>query len=180
MARTSRRAPAYLLGAAFVLLASGCAREAVSVALPAATPAAAQPAAKPTTPPSFAPPPQGGQRYSSVGIVTFAPPPDAKPGITSADALAAFWAGDFGRSYASLATGRPAIVLRVAQDGSFGLPNDVSTYRNRLVWVMTFGGSPPDLRGPSVVTAAAGLSCSFVYLADAQTGQAVDAFQTCS
>jgi hypothetical protein len=116
--------------------------------------------------------------YPSGDITTM--PADRSAAIKKSDALAAVTANGLP---SHLLTGTPEVELRAVTKQLRG--NTTADYRDRLTWVVTYRGSPPDVRGPVNLSdeernsIEASLDCVMVLLVDADTGELYDARQYC-
>lgn len=128
-----------------------------------------------------APPAPGEKVYGAFGLRSLSAPADAHPLITTVQADAVADATDFASR--GLLPGTPNVELRLVSDGDFPLRDDGSrepqTLNRRLVWMLTYHGSPPDVKGPPGAAALPPQTCDFVLGVDAISSDIVQSFQTC-
>jgi hypothetical protein len=116
--------------------------------------------------------------YPSGDITTM--PADRSAAIKKSDALAVVAANGLP---SDLLTGTPEVALRAVTKQLKG--NTTADYRDRLTWVVTYRGSPPDVKGPATLSdekregIKGSLECVMVLLVDADTGELYDARQYC-
>lgn len=124
--------------------------------------------------------PPGGTHYEGVGIDVTPPPPGAKAAVTADAALASLLKSQ--RLDVDL---KPASeVLLLATDGDFGLPEQKSTFVDRLSWVITLANIAPDVRGPAMTDEehrqiVDSVTCDNTGVVDADSGDVLAYFQIC-
>lgn len=87
--------------------------------------------------------PAGGERLMGSGVYVVPPPPGLVPKVSAQAAVDRF----LERLGPNPDLRASRVELRLATDGDFGSPDDASTYRNRLSWVVIITGLPSVLRG---------------------------------
>lgn len=117
----------------------------------------------------------------------------SRPAVgTSATAVDQARAVELGRNShfpAALRHGEPEVALRQVSTVHRGTLPEGSKYRtdyqNRVMWVLTYRGSQPDIHGPAGLTseqrrkAVSHNGCVFVLMIDGSSGELVEAHQFC-
>jgi len=122
--------------------------------------------------------PKVGRRYRSVGLLLAAVPTHVRPRVSAAEAISAFAAK---RSWPGATASRAE--LFIGSDGQFGPEDDDSvTFRNRLVWLLSWRDVEEEIHGPVNLTNAdrdrirRGLTFTGYGVVDATTANALMAF----
>lgn len=131
--------------------------------------------------PTYDPLPPDGERFESKGIYLVRPDSSAEVSVGVDDAIDAVH--EYGPVDRSKRPTRAELML--ATDGDFGGSTDVSSFKNRLAWVVTFGGMRADLHGPSSLSDETrqqmidAMVCENTGIVDAADRKVLAYFQTC-
>ena len=96
--------------------------------------------------------PKTGRRYPGVGLLLTPAPEHVVPKVTATDAITAFatrWSWPGGTA--------PRAELFIGSDGQFGPdggPGESVTFRNRLVWLLSWRSVEETIHGPANLTKA--------------------------
>lgn len=118
--------------------------------------------------------------YAGFGLRSRPAPATAVVGVSGAAAVSVTKSTDFADR--GLLPGSPVVELRTLSDGDVA-PDDTGSVAtksldNRLVWMITYRNSPPDVKGPAGA-AIPPQNCDFALAVDAVTLTIVASFQTC-
>lgn len=125
--------------------------------------------------------PPGGTHYEGVGIDVTPAPSGAKAAVTAQAALASL----LKNQTLDVDIKPETELLLLATDGDLGLPEQESTFLDRLSWVITIGNTAPDIRGPAMTEEqhrqiVDSLTCKNTGIVDANAGDVLAYFQTCN